>query len=153
WLDWVRSLCDGLKSAAISVGGHAYIPPECSLSADGRWHWTLRGEGKWAPGYIPYTPPAEPVSDQQGFEGAVKWEQSNVIKALVRSHELTGDQAALEHAQKLARFCLKPELWEQPSGKGCPGHEHGLWAGHFHGNMGSLQALLYLAVATDDEKL
>ena len=153
WLDWVRLAVEGLKDAAIRVGDYAYIPPESSLSSDGRWHWTLRGGGKWPPGYTQYTPPAEPISDQQGFEGAVKWEQSNVIKALVRAYEVLGDEEALQHAWRLARFCLKPNMWEDTSDDGYPGNEHGIWAGHFHGNMNSLQALLDLAVASKDSRL
>ena len=155
WLDWVRLVVEGLKDAVIHVDDYAYIPPECSLSADGRWHWTLRGgePSTWPPGYLPYTPPEEPVSDQQGFEGLVKWEQSYVIKALVRAYALLGDEEALEQAWKLAHFCLRPGLWEDTSDDGYPGHEHGSWAGHLHGNMGSLQGLLSLAVASNDSRL
>ncbi len=85
WLEWAKLLVEGLKDSLIPVANYAYIPPECSLSRTGEWHWTLRGGGQWPPGYTPYLPPGEPTSDQQGFEGAGKWEQSNIIKALVRA--------------------------------------------------------------------
>lgn len=153
WLEWTKVVVAGLKAGMIQVGDYAYIPPECSLSRDGRWHWTLRGGRQWPPGYTPYVPPAEPTSDQQGFEGAVKWEQSNVIKALVRAYGVLGDADALVHAGKLARFCLKPTLWEPADDNGHPGVEHGVWAGHLHGNLNALSALLDLAVATGDSHL
>ncbi len=152
-LDWAKILVQGLKDSLIRVADYAYIPPECSLSRTGDWHWTLRGGGKWPPGYIPYLPPGEPTSDQQGFEGAVKWEQSNVIKALVRGYRVWGDEAALDCAWQLARFCLKPALWEPADANGHPGVEHGIWAGHLHGNLNTLQALLDLAMATHDSRL
>ncbi|MCL4863264.1 MAG: glycoside hydrolase family 127 protein, partial [Caldilineaceae bacterium] len=153
WLEWTKVVVAGLKAGMIQVGDYAYIPPECSLSRDGRWHWTLRGGRQWPPGYTPYVPPAEPTSDQQGFEGAVKWEQSNVIKALVRAYEVLGDEDALAHAWQLARFCLKPTLWEPGDDNGHPGIEHGVWAGHLHGNLNALSALLDLATATGDSHL
>ena len=153
WLEWAKLAIKGLKAALIEVDDYAYIPPECSLDRAGQWQWTLRGDQRWPPGYTPYIPPAEPSSDQQGFEGAVKWEQSNVIKAFVRAYTVWGDAEALVCAQKLARFCLKPNLWEQTQVPGEPGSEHGIWAGHVHGNLNSLQALLDLAVATHDERL
>lgn len=155
WDDWFQLVVEGLKDAIIHIDDYGYIPPECSLSADGQWHWTLRGgePDTWPPGYLPYTPPDEPVSDQQGFEGLVKWEQSSVIKTLVRAYELFGDEEALEQAWKLVRFCLKPGLWEDTLDDGYPGYEHGIWAGHLHGNMGSLQALISLAVASNDNRL
>ena len=123
------------------MADYAYIRPECSLSSDGHWHWTLRGSQQWPPGYTPYLPPAEPTSDQQGFEGAVKWEQSNVVKALVRAYVHFEDVDALAQAQKLA-LCLKPQLWEPADENGNPGVEHGIWAGHVHGNLNTLQAML-----------
>jgi len=153
WLAWAKLLVAGLKDSLIPVADYAYIPPECSLSRTGEWHWTLRGGGQWPPGYTPYLPPGEPTSDQQGFEGAVKWEQSNIIKALVRAYTVWGDEDALAHAGRLARFCLKPSLWEAGDANGHPGVEHGIWAGHLHGNLNTLQALLELALATHDSRL
>ena len=139
WRDCAARLVNGLKRAAVDRGDYAFVPPECGRGRDGAWHWTLRGQG-WPPGYIPYAPPQEPVAEQQGWEGAVKWEQSYVIKAMVRWYELTGDEAALDHAGRLVRFCLRPQLWDDG------GPDSGAWSGHFHGNMGALQALLAFCV-------
>jgi len=153
WMAWLQVLWAGLGTALVDRGDYAYIPPECSLSADGTWHWTLRGTGN-APGYIPYTPPEEPVHDSQGQEGAVKFEQASSLKALVQCCLLTGDENALRQARKLARFCLKPALWNQDTAdESAPPHEHGIWTGHLHGNLTSLDALLHLALADHDHAL
>lgn len=153
WLKWIKILSDGLKYSAIVIGDYSYIPPECSLSPDGEWHWTLRGAGN-APGYLPYTLPAEPVHDSQGQEGAVKFENCCVVWGLVAGFNLTGDAEALEHAARLARFCRKPTMWSHDTEEqSTPPNEHGIFTGHFHGNVSSLIALLKLAIATDDMPL
>jgi DUF1680 family protein len=75
------------------------------------------------------------------------------IRGLIKGYRLTGDERALEIAQRLAAFCLLPTMWEDGWMYGLTGHEHGLWAGHFHGNVMALRGLLDLAVLTGDEKL
>jgi len=153
WLKWIQTLSDGLRRAAIDKGDYCYIPPECSLTPEGEWRWTLRGNAD-QPGYLPYTPPAEPVHDTQGQEGCVKFEHAAVIEGLVGAYRLTGDAKALEHAVRLSRFCRKAALWSHDTeDESVPPHEHGIFTGHFHGNTHPLKALLDLAVATDDMPL
>jgi hypothetical protein len=48
---------------------------------------------------------------------------------------------------------LKPGMWEDLGAEGYLGNEHGIFAGHFHGNVTALHALLDAAVATDDSGL
>ena len=153
WLDWLKLMCGGLEAAAIRVNDYAYIPPECAVQSDGNWVRNPRGAGELPPGYIQYYPPEEPIHDWQGCEGAVKYDQSKAMEALVCGYELTGDEEALEQARRLARFCLKPTLWQDTSADGYPGHEHGIFEGHFHGNVGALQSMLRLAVVDDDDYL
>ena len=123
----------------------AFYPPESSLQPDGDWHWTLRGDPMYA-----YHPPDEPRFDQQGAEGSIKFEQAPSYRALAKYYELTGDERAMEVARKIGRFVLKPGMWEDTSEEGYPGHEHGMWAGHFHANVTNLHSLLDLAVADDN---
>ena len=59
----------------------------------------------------------------------------------------------LDLARRLARFILKPSMWEDTSAEGYPGHEHGVWAGHWHGNVTTLFTLLRLAILDGDERL
>ena len=153
WLDWASLLGEGLKVNMIDRGGYAYIPTECSLSREGTWSWTLRGDAN-RPGYLSYTPPGQPTHDSQGQEGAVKFYQSHTICGLVRAYERLDDREALEQAGKLVRFSLKPELWSQDvKDEAVPPSEHGVWTGHFHGNMEAMLGLLSYALATDDQKL
>ena len=64
---------------------------------------------------------------------------------------MTGDQEALNCARKLVKFCLKPALWSQETDDtSVPPHEHGQFTGHFHGNMGFLEALLHFALNEKD---
>ena len=150
WMPWLHLLWRGLKRASIDCGEYAYIPPECSLDSSGVWRWTLRGSGD-APGYLPYSPPDEPIHDSQGQEGTVKFEHSGSIKALVQCYQMTGDQEALACARKLIRFCLKPALWShEADDTSVPPHEHGQFTGHFHGNMGFLETLLHFALTEND---
>lgn len=174
WLDWARIIADGLKQSTINTQDHAYYPPEWSLDRNGKWYWTCRGPGNLA------TEPTEAAFDQEGHEGHVKNEQANVIRAMVRCYEVLGDAAALEHAGKLVRFCLQPKFWKdthdpmeqavqhfqklvrvcvqvgvpwEREDVAAPGHEHGIWEGHVHGNMNTLQCLLAFAVVTGDSWL
>ncbi len=153
WLKWIRTLSHGLRRAAIDKGDYCYIPPECSLTPEGEWRWTLRGNAD-QPGYLPYTPPDEPIHDTQGQEGAVKFEHAAVIEGLVAAYRLTGDDETLEHAMRLSRFCRKAALWSHDTEDECtPPNEHGIFTGHLHGNVHAMKALLDLAVATDDMPL
>ena len=153
WMPWLQRLWGGLKRGMIDCGEYAYIPPECSLDSSGGWNWTLRGGGD-APGYLPYSPPDEPIHDSQGQEGTVKFEHAASIKALMQCYQMTGDEEALICARKLVKFCLKPALWSQETDDtSVPPHEHGQFTGHFHGNMGFLETLLHFALNENDSAL
>ena len=151
WLNWVEHIGNGLKKVAIQVEDRAYYPLESGVDAEGQWHYTYRGGGADAP--LPYTSPEEPEFEQQGHEGTVKWENGAPLRALVKDYQYNGNQESLEMARKIARFCLKPGMWEDTSEQGYPGNEHGIFAGHFHGNMECIHALLDFAVADNNERL
>ncbi len=149
WLEVMRRGGEQLAHDAIRVQDRAYYPPESWPDANGVWRFAdERGKPR-----IPYTPPDEPYLDQQGFEGDVKWENCWALRGWVRIHECTHEPQWLEMAQKLRRFLMKPTMWEQPNDPVRPGYQHGIWGGHFHANMGTLQGLLDLAVATNDYDL
>jgi hypothetical protein len=148
WLAVARSVSQAIESAAIEAENRAYFPPESSLEPGGIWKWTMRGEAK-----IPYQPPNEPYLEQQGLEGCVKYEQSAPLRALVAQYVREPSEHSRMMLQRLQRFMLKPGLWEDTSGEGFPGNEHGVFAGHFHGNVTSLHALLELGIALEDDQL
>jgi hypothetical protein len=148
WLDTIRMLAEGLQRAAIRIDDRAYYPPECTLTRDGKWLWNLRGTA-----VIPYDPPSEPYLEQQGLEGCVKFEQAYAIRALVRAYRYSGKTNSLEFIHRLIRFYMKPGMWENTSLEGYQGKEHGIFAGHFHGNTAALLAMLDVAEATKDDRL
>jgi hypothetical protein len=148
WLERFRRLTTTLARIAIRVEDRAYWPPESSYRPDGSWAYTTRGTAK-----IPYQPPEEPYLEQQGTEGCVKYEQAAPLRALVARYRLDGDAEALDVARRVVRFMLKPGMWEDTGAEGYAGHEHGIFAGHFHGNLTALHALLDMALATDDAGL
>jgi len=148
WIERFKRLTTALARIAIRVEDRAYWPPESSYRPDGSWAYTTRGEAK-----IPYHPPEEPTLEQQGTEGCVKFEQSAGLRALVARYRLDGDAEALDVARRVVRFMLKPGMWEDTGDAGYTGHEHGIFAGHFHGNVTALHALLEMAAATDDSAL
>ena len=150
WLDYLGLIGKGLQNTAIHAGERAYFPPESSIGQDGKWAFTRRGLS--VPKF-PYTPPAEPNMEQQGVEQCVKWEQSGEIRALVKDYVFNKNTESLKLADTVARFVLKPSLWEDTTAKGYPGYEHAEWAGHFHGNAGTLQSLLDLGVAQKSDWL
>jgi hypothetical protein len=140
WLDWIRLIASGLKRVAIRVDDRAYYPPESTVDPDGKWVWNLRGQAT-----IPYDPPEEPYLEEQGLEGCVKFEQGYAMRALVRAQRYGGDEEARELLQLLTRFDLKPGMWENTTLQGYLGNEHGIFAGHFHGNTAALLSLLDVA--------
>ena len=147
WREWIDLLAEGLRKVAIQVENRAYYPMQSGIRPDGSWHFMLT-TGSELP--IAYTPPDEPISDQQGLEGAAKSDQARHLSALVRHYQLTGNAKSLEMALKISRFMLKPQMWEDTSSEGYLGNEHGIFGGHFHNNTEAFMALLDLAVAEND---
>src|SRR5439155_3247582 len=133
WLDLIRLLAGGLEKVAIRVGDRAYYPPESTMTREGKWLWNLRGTA-----VMPYDPPSEPYLEQQGLEGCVKFEQAYAMRALARAYKYGGDKEAVELLHRLIRLYLKPGMWENTTLEGYQGNEHGIFAGHFHGNTAAL---------------
>jgi len=138
--EWIAYLARLMRENALLVGDRAYYPPSSLRDQAGKWYnGDSRGQSP-----IPYKAPDEPTADQQGFEGTVKWEQALVLRALLRDYQLNGNKDSLAMAGKFSRFILQPTMWE----KGGP--DNGKFAGHFHGNMWTLQAVLEYALVSKD---
>ena len=151
WLDLITEMAHGLDRMAIRHYDYAFYPSESGFSPEGQW--AFRQSDDEGPTYFPYTPPDEPAREQQGKEGSIKSDMGNVLRGLMRAYGLTGDEQTLDLARQLAAYCLLPTMWEDGWQWGILGHEHGLWAGHFHGQVLAFRGLLDLAVATGDEQL
>ena len=149
WLEWMDKLAKGLRASAIQVEDRAYFPMQSGIDKHGDWHF-MHHQGDVP---IPYTPPDEPKSDAQGLEGAAKSDQIRCMSALVKHYQRTGDLQSLDIARKILKFVMKPAMWDDTGESGFPGHEHGVWSGHFHNGTQALMGLLTIAEATDDDKL
>ena len=148
WLDWSRSLTSGLASIAIRVEDRAFYPPECTIDPNHKWVWNTRGHA-----ILPYVPPEEPYLDQQGLEGAVKWEQGYAIRVLAHEYQRNPTPEMRELIERFTRFMLKPGMWENTTLDGYKGYEHGIFSGHFHGNTAALLALLDVAESRKNNTL
>jgi hypothetical protein len=149
WLEYVDLLCRGLERTAIRIKDRAYYPLECGIDENGAWHWTNRGAS-----LVPYTPPNEPESEQQGYEGSAKWMTVfGPIEALAAQSRYKPDPKSLDLAMRLTRFGLKGPMWEGFSSLAYPGNQQGIFAGHFTGNVEFLNALLDIGMASHSEAL
>src|SRR2546428_12835024 len=72
------------------------------------------------------------------------------MRALQWCYKLMGDEGSLKIAERLSRYLLKPSMWVDTSSEGYPGFEHGIFEGHFHGNLGPLFTLFELALIEND---
>ena len=149
WLEWIDKVCNTLRETAIQVEDRAYYPMQSGIDREGNWHF-MHHQGDLP---MPYTPPDEPKADAQGLEGAAKSDSNRCMSALVKHYRLTGNKESLEMAKKICKFIMKPGMWEDTSDEGYPGHQQGIWSGHFHNGTQGLMALLDFAMATNDEHL
>ena len=143
-------MAHGLDEIAIRRPGYAYYPLESGYAPDGAWSFTRRGAGAPSTSRIRLRTSRR---EQQGHEGAVKFDMATPIRGLVKAYHLTRDERSLEIARQLGAFCRLPALWEDGWQWNIAGHQHGLFAGHFHGNIVALRGLLDLAVTTGDQAL
>ena len=149
WLDYVSLLCQGLNRTAIRVQDRAYYPLECGIDVDGTWQFTNRGTSM-----IPYSPPNEPDSEQQGYEGSVKWMTVfGPIEALAGQYRYQRDAEALDLGMRLTRFALKGPMWDGFTSLAYPGNQQGIFTGHFTGNVHFLNALFNMGMAQKSEAL
>jgi len=146
---WISYLAAMMRENSIVIkpgnGGEerAFYPPSSLRDKEGKWF----DADKRFISPMPYHPPEEPVADQQGVEGTVKWEQALVLRALLRDFQVNGERKSLKMADKYANFILKSTMWEEG------GPTNGAFAGHWHGNLWTLQALLEYSLVKKDAKI
>jgi hypothetical protein len=67
---------------------------------------------------------------------------------------VSGDKKALDMAQRLTRFLLRPEVWGNGEGPTTvDATAHALWKGHYHSHSMGMAGLLEYAVATNDARV
>lgn len=75
------------------------------------------------------------------------------LRGLVSWCRISGDSAALDLADRLARFFLKPTMWGADGPSMVVHHEHGHRLGHFHTMTMGVMGLLDYALFRNDSRL
>lgn len=107
YLTFARFIADGLSKSILWNGTHAFFPPGGLNRTTGVWSQTKSITG------IPYTAPDEPVVDQIGNEGTMKWNQAIPMLALALDWGEEANQQALSTAEGIKNFLLKPSLGDK----------------------------------------
>jgi len=155
-------LVAGMRRVAILKDDYAYYPEK------GGW-----GEPCTYPrsGWL-NTDEAQGAND--GPEGDIACCQANPMYAAAQWYALTGDRKALDLAERLARYCMKPKFWggvpdpdrerakvlklpgfvaaSLPDPACTAGAELGHWFSHFHARAITLRAILEFGRTTGDER-
>jgi hypothetical protein len=135
----------GLDRIAVHRDNYVYFPPHGSWTK--KSGWTKKDTQAR---YFSYHPPEEPMREQAGID-SVQYDQGSVLWGLMHSYAVTGDEKALELAGKVARFMLKPQLWEAGTPPDLFGREHGMFGGHLHSNVFAFRGILLYAAATGNK--
>ena len=153
WLERAAKIVDDLKDAALYRADYAYYPLESNFNKEtGEWEYTDREEREGR-GYLDYYPPDQPTREQQGIEGHVKREMTDVVMSLSRWIDIKHDKKSFLLCEKLMNFVMKPDFWEAGKPPDMVGVEHGIFEGHYHGNIRALRGMLEYAMLTNDKKL
>ena len=70
-----------------------------------------------------------------------------------RWYAVSGDEQALDLADRLARFYMKPTCWGSVGPEMLVGPEHGHWQGHFHERTFGVMGLLEYAIVRKDSQI
>ena len=137
WLDLVGRMSDGLARVAETSEGRAWY--YTGLARSGEW-W---GHVDPHQGSKKQSISAEP--DIRAF-----YDIGLPLRAFSRWYALSGDKKALDMADRLAAFMLKPTMWTARGEEMSVAAEHGRWNGHYHTHTMGLIGLLEYAIATND---
>ena len=75
------------------------------------------------------------------------------LRGLSRWYAVSGDDKALDLADRLARFYMKPTCWGSIGPEMLVGSEHGHWQGHFHERTFGVMGLLEYALIRNDAQI
>ena len=139
WLELVGRMSDGLARIAETKGDRA-------------WYYTgFTRSGQWKEHVNPHTGSHEQriveEPDNRHF-----FDVGLPLRAFSRWYALSGDKKALDMAQRLAAYMLKPTMWTGQGEEMSVAEEHGRWNGHFHTHTMGLIGLLEYAIVTNDAR-
>ncbi len=136
-LDLAGKMSDGMAKIALR-------------NDDLAWYHYIRHRSGW-PGSS--DPNADPDPTGAGGGGFI-FTNGHPLRAFSRWYAVSGDKNALDMAQRLTRFLLRPEVWGNGEGPTTvDATTHALWKGHFHSHSMGMAGLLEYAVATNDARV
>jgi len=137
WLDLTGRMSDGLAKIAMQ-------------NDDLAWYHYIYHRTGW-PGN--QDPNGNPDPTGAGGGGFI-YTDGHPLRAFSRWYAVSGDKKALDMAQRLTRFLLRPEVWGNGEGPTTvDAAAHGLWKGHYHSHSMGMAGLLEYALATNDARV
>jgi hypothetical protein len=144
WLEVAGQLSKGLNKIAITGGDRAWYHTAYSHSG---WHQDESPSAEFTSQVKQQLTPNEPKVEDFYAIGLP-------MRGLARWYEVSGDKQALDLAERLTRFLLKPSMWGTKEGPTMSvAAEHGLWSGHFHSHTMGMMGLLEYANVTNNTSL
>lgn len=137
WLDLAGKMSDGMAKVAMQNGDLA-------------WYHYIRTRSGW-PGSA--DPNGDPDPTRAGGGGFI-FTDGHPLRGFSRWYAVSGDKKALDMAQRLTRFLLRPEVWGNGEGPTTvDATTHALWKGHFHSHSMGMAGLMEYAAATNDARV
>ena len=140
WKKALKRCAEKLYDVAVLKDDYAYYPDN-KCGNDFSWL-----KGGW-------TNTNEPLSSNDGVEGATTFYQSLPIRGLMKWYYESGDERMIDLSKRLINFFTKPRFYGgavdiEPS----YGAQRAHFWGHIHGNMAAFRGILDYAVPTGDMK-
>jgi hypothetical protein len=137
WLDLAGKMSDGMAKIAMQ-------------NDDLAWYHYVRHRSGW-PGSA--DPNGDPDPTHAGGGGFI-FTDGHPLRAFSRWYAVSGDKKALDMAQRLTRFLLRPEVWGNGEGPTTVDETtHALWRGHYHSHSMGMAGMLEYALATNDARV
>lgn len=144
WLTLVERLAGGLIKIALR-------------NEDRAWYYTAYTRNGWE---VDETPSADIIGTLKGTTTSKEPDKSPgngtiglPLWALSQWYAVSGDKQALDLADSLARFYMKPMMWGSIGPEMLVGKEHGHWQGHFHERTFGVKGLLAYAIVRGDARI
>ncbi len=143
WLELAGRLARGLIKIALRNEDRAWYHTAYTRNGwkgDSTPSAKLTGSSVNAPAHC--EPPSE-----------VDYNIGSPLRGLARWYAVSGDKQALDLADRLARFYMKPMMWGSTGPEMLVGVEHGHWQGHFHNKTFAVMGLLTYAMVRGDARI
>ena len=143
WLEVVERLANGLNKIALRKEDRAWVYGVYKRSG---WDQDETPSAGFVGAFARARVVKEPPRAGNGTIGLP-------LRGLSRWYSASGDEKALDLADRLARFYMKPTNWGSIGPEMLVGTEHGHWQGHFHERTFGVMGLLEYAIVRHDAKI